>query len=123
MYQLQIKRIYQPIEASDGFRILVDRLWPRGIKKEDAHINLWEKSITPTPALRKWFNHQPEKFAQFALQYQQELAQNPQSQDFLTICQQQLEQQNVTLLYAAKDPECNHALILSHWILSQLYHT
>lgn len=123
MYQLQIKRIYQPIEASDGFRILVDRLWPRGIKKEDAHINLWEKRITPTSALRKWFNHQPEKFAQFALQYQQELAQNPQSQDFLTICQQQLEKQNVTLLYAAKDPKCNHALILSHWVLSQLYHT
>ena len=119
MFQLQIKRIYQPIAANDGFRILVDRLWPRGIKKETAQLDLWAKNIAPSPLLRKWFNHEADKFTEFAQKYQQQLTQNPEAQSFVELCYQQLQQQNVTLLYAAKDPCCNHALILQQWLLKQ----
>ncbi|MFC0324014.1 DUF488 domain-containing protein [Gallibacterium melopsittaci] len=121
MYQLQIKRIYQPIEANDGLRILVDRLWPRGIKKQQAQISLWAKTIAPSPELRKWFNHQPENFSLFAEQYQQQLAINPKASEFVLFCQQQLYQHNITLLYAAKDPTCNHAIILQQWLLNQIH--
>lgn len=120
MNNLEIKRIYQPIDNCDGFRILVDRLWPRGIKKIDAEIDLWAKEITPSPQLRKWFNHQAEKFEQFKQSYLIELNNNPYGVEFVEICKQQISQQNVTLLYAAKDPLYNHALILKQWLLTQL---
>lgn len=120
MYTLEIKRIYQPIDQSDGFRILVDRLWPRGIKKAEAEINLWAKEITPSPQLRKWFNHEADKFEQFKQNYLVELNNNPYGLEFVSLCKQQLLQQNVTLLYAAKDPQYNHALVLKQWLLPQL---
>ncbi|KGQ31723.1 hypothetical protein JP34_10340 [Gallibacterium anatis] len=120
MYTLEIKRIYQPIDQNDGFRILVDRLWPRGIKKIDAEIDLWAKEITPSPQLRKWFNHEADKFEQFKQSYLIELNNNPYGLEFVSLCKQQLLQQNVTLLYAAKDPQYNHALVLKQWLLPQL---
>ncbi|MEH8026210.1 DUF488 domain-containing protein [Gallibacterium anatis] len=120
MYTLEIKRIYQPIDQNDGFRILVDRLWPRGIKKIDAEIDLWAKEITPSPQLRKWFNHEADKFEQFKQNYLVELNNNPYGLEFVSLCKQQLLQQNVTLLYAAKDPQYNHALVLKQWLLPQL---
>ena len=120
MYTLEIKRIYQPIDQNDGFRILVDRLWPRGIKKIDAEIDLWAKEITPSPQLRKWCNHESDKFEQFKQNYLVELNNNPYGLEFVSLCKQQLLQQNVTLLYAAKDPQYNHALVLKQWLLPQL---
>ncbi len=69
----KIKRIYEETKRSDGFRILVDRLWPRGIKKDDAHIDLWLKEIAPSNSLRKWFNHDPEKWSEFQKRYAKEL--------------------------------------------------
>lgn len=120
MYTLEIKRIYQPIDQNDGFRILVDRLWPRGIKKAEAEINLWAKEITPSLQLRKWFNHEADKFEQFKQSYLIELNNNPYGLEFVSLCKQQLLQQNVTLLYAAKDPQYNHALVLKQWLLPQL---
>ena len=120
MNKLEIKRIYQPIDNCDGFRILVDRLWPRGIKKIDAEIDLWAKEITPSPQLRKWFNHEADKFEQFKQSYLIELNNNPYGLEFVSLCKQQLLQQNVTLLYAAKDPQYNHALVLKQWLLPQL---
>ena len=120
MYTLEIKRIYQPIDQNDGFRILVDRLWPRGIKKAEAEINLLAKEITPSPQLRKWFNHEADKFEQFKQSYLIELNNNPYGLEFVSLCKQQLLQQNVTLLYAAKDPQYNHALVLKQWLLPQL---
>ena len=120
MYTLEIKRIYQPIDQNDGFRILVDRLWPRGIKKAEAEINLWAKEITSSPQLRKWFNHEADKFEQFKQSYLIELNNNPYGFEFVSLCKQQLLQQNVTLLYAAKDPQYNHALVLKQWLLPQL---
>src|ERR1700710_1349070 len=69
MASIEIKRVYEPRSRDDGERILVDRLWPRGLRKESAHINLWEKNIAPTPSLRTWFDHRADRFAEFKRRY------------------------------------------------------
>ncbi len=120
MNTIKIKRIYEPYESDDGFRILVDRLWPRGIKKADARIDLWEKEIAPSTALRKWFGHQPELFSEFETRYEQELANNPVSPDFIRIICMHLDTENVTLLYGAKDQKENQAVVLLDWIQNQI---
>lgn len=102
MNNLQCKRIYEPANETDGFRILVDRLWPRGIKKENALINLWAKEIAPSNELRKWFSHDPVKFDAFKKRYRQELTSNPASQKLCNLCLRKIKDQNITLLYAAK---------------------
>jgi uncharacterized protein YeaO (DUF488 family) len=104
----QIKRVYEPGSINDGQRILVDRLWPRGLKKSEAHLTLWMKDIAPSSALRRWFDHDPEKFSEFATRYRKELR---GSAALNTLCQ--LGKENVvTLLYAAHDPLINHATVL-----------
>ena len=117
---LEMKRIYEPAESVDGARILVDRLWPRGISKEKAALTRWEKEITPSPELRKWFGHEPERFSTFAELYRKELDANPDGEGFVAEIQELLKTGNVTLLYAAKDPNCNHVLILKEWIEERL---
>ena len=119
MNELKIKRVYSPAEESDGYRILIDRLWPRGIKKEDACLDEWNKAVTPTTALRKWFGHKEENFEKFNTQYRAELDSNPEAPAFAGHVGQLLDKGNVTLLYGAKSPTCNHALILRDWILAQ----
>ncbi len=119
MNELRIKRVYSPAEESDGYRILIDRLWPRGIKKDDACLDEWNKAVTPTPALRKWFGHKEENFEKFYTQYRAELDANPEAAAFAEHVAQLLDKENVTLLYGAKSPTCNHALILRDWILEQ----
>jgi len=104
----QIKRVYEPAEAADGARILVDRLWPRGVKKENAHLTSWIKDVAPSPALRVWFGHRPERFAEFSQRYRDELKGNPGVAEL----RRQGRGSQVTLLYAAHDPEVNHALVL-----------
>jgi uncharacterized protein YeaO (DUF488 family) len=74
---VKIKRIYEPVAETDGYRVLIDRLWPRGIKKEGAHIDKWLKDIAPTSALRKWFNHEPEKWQLFIIKYHAEINGSP----------------------------------------------
>lgn len=113
MYDLKIKRIYEQPEKLDGYRILVDRLWPRGVSKEDAHLDLWLKDVAPSPDLRKWFNHDPEKFKEFSERYTNELHHN----DAINQIIDKLETHNVTLLYAAKNPKINHAIVLQNFIL------
>lgn len=113
MVSIKVKRVYIPAEEEDGFRILVDRLWPRGLKKANASIDLWAKDIAPSPPLRKWFNHEPQKWETFQLRYQDELNENSYVQDFL---QQIKSYKTVTLLYAAHDDEHNHALVLRHFL-------
>ena len=76
---IQMKRIYEPPSDSDGFRVLVDRLWPRGMKKENANISLWEKNIAPSNDLRKWYGHDPEKLEEFKSRYKAELDNNPET--------------------------------------------
>ncbi|MGE4370043.1 MAG: DUF488 domain-containing protein [Burkholderiaceae bacterium] len=110
---LQLKRVYDPAEPGDGYRILVDRLWPRGMSKDQAHIDLWLKDVAPTPALRRWFGHDPSKWQAFRRRYFQELAQNTQTVRLIT---DRSGRETVTLLYAAKDTQHNHALALQQFI-------
>ncbi|WP_032113819.1 DUF488 domain-containing protein [Candidatus Paracaedibacter symbiosus] len=115
MTELNIKRIYQPVENKDGIRILVDGLWPRGIKKEDAKIDLWLKEIAPSASLRKWFNHVPTKWDEFCKRYHEELT---AKQTLLHPIIELLKTKNVTLLYSAKGDKINNANALKEYILS-----
>jgi len=109
----QIKRIYEEPADDEGYRVLVDRLWPRGVSKEDAQLDDWMKKITPSPELRKWFDHDPDKFEEFKKRYEHELASKDEPvQKLLDIA----ENQKVTLLYAAKDETHNHAIVLKEFL-------
>ena len=111
--KLHIKRIYEPAASSDGYRVLVDRLWPRGVKKEDAAIDLWLKEVAPGTALRKWFDHDPAKWTGFTEKYKKELAVN----EGLAMLWEAIRQHKVvTLLYGAKDTEHNQALVLKEYL-------
>lgn len=116
MNELRIKRAYLAAEEADGRRILVDRLWPRGLKKEKARIDEWQKDIPPTGELRKWFGHESERFPEFSRRYQAELDANPAAHDFAAAVSQWLEAGNVTLLYSAKDEAHNNAVVLKAWL-------
>ncbi len=110
---LHIKRIYEPKDDKDGMRILVDRLWPRGLSKQDAAIDIWLKDIAPSPALRRWFGHDPAKWTEFQRRYRDELEKNPSTVEEL---KRQIGQADATLLYAAKDLHHNHAIVLQHFV-------
>ena len=105
-----VKRIYEPIAPRDGYRILVDRLWPRGIKKENAEINSWLKDVAPSTELRKWFHGGEGNFAEFKKKYLAELKQNPALKELKALVK---ENKKVTLLYGAKNEVENHAIILA----------
>ncbi len=109
MPALSIKRVYEPGDSKDGYRILVDRLWPRGLKKETAGIDEWFKEVAPSTALRKWFGHDPEKWPEFKAKYLAELKENPAWKDLLDSAR---SHQTVTLVYGAKDEEHNQAVVL-----------
>jgi uncharacterized protein YeaO (DUF488 family) len=113
---ITIKRIYAPAAKTDGFRILVDRLWPRGISKEKARIDLWLKEVAPSTDLRNWFNHEPEKWKEFCIRYKMELKDSAALSELRTLLR---SHRDVTLLYAAKDEQHNQALALQHHILGQ----
>ena len=120
MKELRIKRIYEAIEEQDGYRVLTDRLWPRGIAKAKAAINLWEKTVAPSTELREWFGHIPERFPEFTERYLQELEDNSDATKFIELCQKQLEKSNITLLYGAKDEVHNQAVVLQNFINQHL---
>ena len=108
---IRIKRVYEQPAKDDGYRILVDRLWPRGLTKERAKVDLWMKQIAPSDALRKWFGHEPEKWAEFARRYRGELS---KKKDLLKEVKQ-LEREHglVTLLYGRKDEKQNQAVLIA----------
>lgn len=110
--KLKIKRIYESYSEEDGFRILVDRIYPRGVKRETAHIDLWLKEIAPSNELRKWFNHEPEKWDEFKERYFAELDDNPA----VAIIQEKMMSEKVTLLYSARDTDHNQALALYEYL-------
>jgi uncharacterized protein YeaO (DUF488 family) len=112
MGTIAIKRVYDPPAADDGYRVLVDRLWPRGMTKEAAGLDLWAKDLAPSPDLRKQFNHQHERFAQFTHHYLGELSKNPAVAAFRA----ELKRPKVTLLYGAHDRANNHALVLANFL-------
>ena len=108
---IQIKRVYEKAAKEDGYRILVDRLWPRGLTKERAKVHLWLKEIAPSDALRKWFGHEPEKWAAFAKRYREELG---KKKDLLKeVKRLEREQGTVTLLYGRKDEKQNQAVLIA----------
>jgi uncharacterized protein YeaO (DUF488 family) len=110
---IKLKRVYEQPEATDGFRILVDRLWPRGLTKEKAAADLWLKEIAPSTQLRKWFNHEADKWNEFQKKYHQELKGNKEA---VSILKAHLKQGKVTLLYAAKDQIHNEALVIKEFV-------
>ena len=110
---IQLKRIYEPSSKEDGYRILVDRLWPRGFTKEKAALDLWLKEIAPSTELRKWFGHDPEKWKEFQKKYRIELKQNKEALDRLM---DYIKKGKVTLLYGAKDEEHNEAQVIKDFI-------
>jgi len=109
---IKTKRIYEPVADSDGVRILIDRIWPRGISRYDAQISFWEKDAAPTTELRKWFSHKPERWQEFRRRYQTELQHNPVAKALRTF----VRRRTVTLLYAARDEEHNHARVLAAYL-------
>nr|WP_297324030.1 DUF488 domain-containing protein [Nitrosomonas sp.] len=114
MSAIKIKRVYEKA-AKDEYRILVDRLWPRGLTKEQAAIDLWLKEIAPSSELRKWFGHDPEKFLEFRTHYVAELTQNPAAAIISNLL---IEHKNVALVYAAKSEDINHAAVLKEFMES-----
>jgi uncharacterized protein YeaO (DUF488 family) len=117
---VKIKRIYEPPTSDDGYRVLVDRIWPRGISKEKAHLDEWAKSISPSAEIRKAFHHDADLMEEFKGKYLQELDNNEFAHDFVTRIRNKLEDAPVTLLYAAKDPTHNNAVILKEWLDQRL---
>lgn len=113
---IKLKRIYDTPSPDDGVRVLVDRLWPRGIKKENAKIDAWEKSLAPTTELRKWFGHDVEKWDEFRERYAKELVDNPSFADF---AEKISKEAVVTLLFGAKDTIHNNAVVLKDVIENQ----
>lgn len=109
MGKIKIKRIYDDPSDDDGYRILVDRLWPRGVSKEDAKLDDWDKEIAPSDELRKWFDHQEDRFKEFSKRYREELKDKENDLDKL---REIAEKKTLTLLYAAKDTEINQAVVL-----------
>lgn len=118
--EIKIERIYTKPVNLNGYRILVDRLWPRGISKVNAHLDSWLKEVGPSTELRKWFDHDPAKYAEFKDRYLQELAANPAYDQLKDLVSQQLTKQNVILLFGAKDEQHNQAVILRHQLTHDL---
>lgn len=109
---IKLKRIYEDYSKEDGFRVLVDRLWPRGVSKEKAKLDVWLKEVAPSTELRKWFNHDPKKWGDFQKKYQIELKEN--KVNFNELKKLVKEHKNITFLYGAKDEENNEAVVLKN---------
>jgi uncharacterized protein YeaO (DUF488 family) len=104
----RLKRVYEPPATEDGQRVLVDRLWPRGLRREKAALAAWMKDIAPTSSLRVWFDHRPERFNEFSRRYRKELTRNVALQELKRLG----KRDRVTLVYGARDPQINHAAVL-----------
>src|SRR5580704_16549473 len=116
MMNIRIKRAYETPDKEDGTRILVDRLWPRGLTKEKARVDLWLKDVAPSTELRKWFAHDPAKWAEFRLRYREELKRNKEQ---VSLLRREAAKGTVTLVYGAKDQEHNEAVILQRLLTAK----
>lgn len=117
-----LKRVYEAYDEADGFRILVDRLWPRGISKEAARLTAWHKEVAPSPELRKWFCHKPELFEEFRTKYIAELRTDEKKLRIMDELINLASQGNVTLLYGAKDSVYNHAIVIEEELKRLMSH-
>ncbi len=119
-HEIISRRVYELKDGEPGCRVLVDRLWPRGVRREALGDFRWAKGLAPSPELRRWFGHAEERFDAFAGLYRAELDHNPEARAFAAETAAILERQDVLLLYAAKSPACNHAVVLKTWLLEQM---
>ena len=106
---IELKRAYEKPSPEDGFRVFVERLWPRGVRKENAQFDLWLKDVSPSPELRQWYGHDPAKWTEFQKRYRAELTERKDDLNFL---KEKSRGETVTLVYAARDQEHNSALLL-----------
>ncbi len=113
---LGIKRIYDKVEVTDGTRILVDGLWPRGVRKSTAHIDKWIKEVAPSAELRKWFSHDPERWEEFKERYKKELARSSACDELVKIA----SSADVTFIYSSRDTEHNNAIVLAECVNERL---
>ncbi len=120
MHKIQMKRIYESTSKNDGSRILVDRLWPRGVSKEEAKLDLWPKEITPSDDLRKEYHQEKIEFDRFYDKYLEELKENNKTESFIEEVKEKLADKNVTLLTAAKDIEQSHVVVLRDYLKKKL---
>jgi uncharacterized protein YeaO (DUF488 family) len=109
---IRLKRVYEPADEADGVRVLVDRLWPRGLSKEKARVDEWMKELGPSTALRKWFSHDPERWDEFRTRYRAELA-SPAQRQRLDHLRALARRRQVTVLYGARDSEHNEAVVVA----------
>lgn len=116
MGKILVKRVYEPVAKSDGFRVLVDRLWPRGLSKLDAKLDLWLPDLGPSTALRQWFDHDPARWIEFCRRYQVELK---GKKALLATIRAQVKTRPVTLLYSAKDEQHNQAVAIQSLLLKR----
>jgi uncharacterized protein YeaO (DUF488 family) len=124
MSEIVVKRIYDEVHQSDGNRVLVDRLWPRGMSKEKANIKLWAKDVAPSTELRKWFGHRPELYDEFKERYVNELRTDEEKYSQLVELNRLAREETLTLLYGARDTKNNHAQVLKEeldWLSDQQY--
>ena len=118
---IELKRVYEPSSPEDGRRVLVDRLWPRGLKKEEAHLFAWCREAAPSPDLRAWFGHRPERFEAFRTRYEAELRDNPDRRRAVDeLLGWAGGEEGLTLLYAAKDERHNQAVVLRDHLRARL---
>ena len=109
MKTISVKRVYEDKSKDDGYRVFIDRLWPRGVSKEDAHFDEWMKELAPSTELRKWFDHKPERFAEFSKRYKKEIQDHKEEMDKL---RKKAKSEKITLLFAAKNAEMNNAVVI-----------
>ncbi|MDD4748261.1 MAG: DUF488 domain-containing protein [Salinivirgaceae bacterium] len=117
MKTIRIKRIYDEPAEDDGYRVLVDKIWPRGVSKVRANLDEWNKEVTPSTELRKWFDHKEERFEEFALRYREQLLEKKEQ---LNELRKTADHEPLSLLYAAKSPTVNHAIVLRDVLLNGL---
>jgi uncharacterized protein YeaO (DUF488 family) len=110
---LSIKRVYDPAEPGDGYRILIDRLWPRGVSRERARLDEWARDLAPSTELREWFNHDPKRFAEFRERYREELRGHVNEIDEL---RERASHGRVTIVYGARDTEHNDAVVIAELV-------
>ena len=116
MHAIKIKRAYEKADPDYGARILVDRLWPRGVSKERANLDSWAKEVCPSTGLRKWFDHREDRFTEFTDKYLEELNGSEEAKAWRQSVIERLSREPVTLIYGAKNEKINHARILKEWI-------
>jgi uncharacterized protein YeaO (DUF488 family) len=114
---IRVKRVYDPVEKSDGARFLVDHLWPRGLKKEAVHVEQWVKMVSPSNELRAWFGHEPAKWKEFQRRYFAELNEQPEAWEALLAA---ARDKDITLVYSARDTEHNNAVALKSFLERKL---